>query len=227
MASRKEEKERARAERIAAEQEAARASARRRTIGYVSGGVLGLAIVAAVAIAIAAGGGSTKAKPALAKQARLAAAAAGCQVNSYRNEGRTHVNPPAVVHYKTNPPTSGNHYPVPAHDGDYVGQGTPQIEYLVHALEHGRVEVQYKPGTPASETSQLEALVKESFEGHPAGYKILVFQNMTKMPSQVAVATWQHSLTCPSWNSKTMAAIRAYRDAYVDTAPENIIPFPE
>jgi hypothetical protein len=60
MASRKEEKERLRRERIAREQAEAAAAGRRRRLIYGGGGLVAIAAIAVVAIAIASGGGGSK-----------------------------------------------------------------------------------------------------------------------------------------------------------------------
>ena len=59
MASRKEQKERLRQERMQREQEAAAAAARRKRMGYGVAGVLVAAVVIAVAAIALAGGGSS------------------------------------------------------------------------------------------------------------------------------------------------------------------------
>src|SRR5437868_5049227 len=113
MASRKEQKERLKAERLAREQELAAVQARRQRLSQLGGGALALVIIAAVVAAIASGGGSSY-KPRLPsgggppipaqKLSDLSAAAkeAGCVLNSYPNYGQDHTT--ATVHYKTNPP---------------------------------------------------------------------------------------------------------------------------
>lgn len=57
MASRKDEKERLRRERLKAEQEASASARRRLMLGYVVAGVLALAIAVGVVVAVAGGGG--------------------------------------------------------------------------------------------------------------------------------------------------------------------------
>jgi len=237
MSSRQQEKERRRQERLAAEQEAEAAAARKRRMGYVVGGVLTGAAIAAVAIAVAAGGGGTKtsSKP-TASQQKLDAAlqtkatAAGCSAQTFPSEGRQHTE--GKVIYKTNPPTSGNHNPVPASDGVYDPGGTPPIGKLVHALEHGRVEYQYKPGTPTAVVTQLQTLMKDPVLNQPGGtqpggYLQLLFQNPTGMPYAVAATAWTHSITCPTFKAAaTLDALRAFRAAYINKAPE-FIPVPE
>ena len=89
---------------------------------------------------------------------------------------------------------------------------------LVHALEHGRIELQYKPGTPAEDRRRLEQLVDE-LEG---GYHMLLFENDTDMPFAVAATAWGHLLGCPKMNDKVFDALRAFRKDYVDKGPETI-----
>ena len=45
----------------------------------------------------------------------------------------------------------------------------------MHTLEHGRINVQYKKGTPAATVEQLEALLAEQNEG----YHMLLYENTT------------------------------------------------
>ena len=69
---------------------------------------------------------------------------------------------------------------------------------LVHTLEHGRIDLQYRPGTPAATVARLERLVDE-LEG---GYHMLLFQNETEMPFAVAATAWGHLLGCPEMNDQ-------------------------
>ena len=79
---------------------------------------------------------------------------------------------------------------------------------LVHTLEHGRIDVQYKEGTSAGDVAKLEA-----FLGETDGYHMLLFQNTTGMDAAVAATAWGHSLTCPKMNDKTFDALRTFRDS--------------
>jgi hypothetical protein len=238
VSSRQEEKERRRAERLAAEQEARKGAERARRFQMVGGAIIAIAVVVVAVILISGGGSDSsggdkssnktdlasvaipKAGPD-ANAAGLAAAAkaAGCTVKTYGQEGRTHTT--AKVKYLTNPPTSGNHNPVPADDGVYDPGNTPAKENYVHTLEHGRIEIQYKPGTPKATRDQLETLFNEKFKG-TEGYHQLLFENNTNMPFAVAATSWTHLLGCPKMDDKVFDAIRAFRDKYVDTAPEQI-----
>jgi hypothetical protein len=233
MSSRQEQKEARRQERMEREAAEKRKADRNRRLQIVGGAVLGIAVVAAVVIAVVAssgGGDSSKPKSTGKKNPEVkavpvpprkttdlfaAAKAAGCVVKTFSMEGRTHVT--TTVTYKTNPPTSGNHNPVPAEDGDYSGQQTPAKENFVHSLEHGRVEFQYRPGAPANVIGQMRTLFGEQGQYHD-----LLFQNNTGMPYEVAATAWTHLIGCQKVNPKVWDALRAFRARYTDQAPEQI-----
>jgi hypothetical protein len=237
VSSRQEEKERRRAEREAREQaEASKASSRRR-LQLVGAAILGIvavgAIIAAIASSLGGGGDDSQAKggddiAAVSIPAQkitnldAAAKAAGCTWKQWPDEGHTHIpDSKSFNGYKTNPPTSGTHRITPAQEGIYSPDNPPDKNNAVHALEHGRIEIQYKPGTPERRIGQLETLFNEKIKGVP-GYHELLFQNQTGMPYAVAATAWTRSLTCPQFNDKVFDAIRAFRERFVDKGREMI-----
>jgi hypothetical protein len=176
VASRQEEKEQRRQERLAREEAARKASARRKRLQYVFGGLLGVAVVAGVVavVALGVGGGDSggTGKPTDVSNAssdvklpaqktgdlKAAAKAAGCTLANPPIEGSTHETKDfKPSDYKTNPPTSGNHNPDWYQDGVYNPGDVPRLGMLVHPLEHGRIEVQYKPGTPCTSSRRCWA----------------------------------------------------------------------
>jgi hypothetical protein len=234
VSSRQEEKERRRAERLAREEAARARAARAKRLRFALGGVVVLAVIAVIVV-LAAGGlggsddGEAVSQPEPAADVTLpeqrigdvqdAAKAAGCTLRHPKIEGGTHEEREfQASDYKTNPPTSGNHFPQWAEDGVYEPASTPPLGELVHTLEHGRINVQYKPGTPAATVAQLEALLAEQNEG----YHMLLYENGTGMDAQVAATTWGHSLTCPEMNDRVFDAIRTFRTEYIDTGPEDV-----
>src|SRR4051794_39193669 len=220
---------------MAQEQKAMASAHRARRLQIVGAAVLAVVLVAVVAIVALAGGGGSKgpktgkasggaAIPAPgpnAKASRLAQAAnaAGCVSKTFPSEGRTHTTAP--VKYKTNPPTSGNHNPTPAEDGIYDPGNAPAKENFVHALEHGRIEIQYRKGTPKSTIDQLVTLFNEKVNG-AEGYHTLLFENNTNMPFAVAATAWTQMLGCKAMNPQVFDAIRAFRARYTDKGPEFI-----
>jgi len=175
------------------------------------------ALLATALVAIAAEAGAASDS---SRRAGTFAQRAGCVIKSFSDHGREHTTKP-VTSYASNPPTSGPHNPEPAADGVYAAGSSPQVENWVHTLEHGRVLIQYRPGTPAAQVDKLESLFHERFRGR-SGYHLLLFENTTKMPYAVAAVTWRRYLGCPTSNARVPDAIRAFRTAYVDHAPELI-----
>jgi hypothetical protein len=249
MASRRQQKEEARERRLAEERARAEKARREQRIRLFGG--LGLAAVAIVAVLVVvvggaggaggAGGGSGSGSPLkaadtsgvklpAAKATNLAAAvkAAGCttvdtpDAVARSDQNRTHVQPGTKISYATNPPSYGPHYPAPASDGEYKQSNLPAMPYLVHALEHGRIEYQYSPSLPAADVKQLEALWGEQDGRWTPGQMLLLYPNGTHMPYQVAAAAWGHVLGCRTFNQRVFDAFRAFRMAYTDQGPEQL-----
>jgi hypothetical protein len=236
MASRQEEKEARRQERMERERQEAASAARKKRLQLVGGGVLAVVAIAAVVIAIvaAAGGGdsekeasapssgaaaSVKLPPQETSDVVAAAKAAGCTLTHPEYEGAGHEEKDfKPSDYKTNPPTSGTHFPDWYDDGVYEPGTTPQLGMLVHTLEHGRINVQYKPGTSKDDVAKLEALLAEQNDG----YHMLLYENTTGMDAAVAATAWTQSLTCPAMNDKVFDAIRTFRARYIDKGPETV-----
>jgi hypothetical protein len=236
VSSRQEEKERRRREREEREQAEAGKAASKRRLQLVAGGVLAVVAVGAVIAAIVAGGGGGDSKAdsgssygSASIPARKttsfdeAVKASGCEFKSYPSEGRTHLPSDTAVNnkYKTNPPTSGDHRPTPADDGVYEAGNSPAKENYVHTLEHGRIELQYSPKASKTVRDQMNALFNEKVKG-VAGYHMMLFENNTEMPYEVAATAWTHILGCKTVNDKTWDALRAFRDRFVDKGPELI-----
>jgi hypothetical protein len=225
MASRREEKEQRRLERLARERTQLEDARKRRLYSIVAGAVLLVGASVAVVVALAAGGGSSGSSAALgfsktAKDAATpppekitdvnqAAKAAGCTLRNPSIEGRTHVT--KKVKYHTNPPTSGNHYPIPQDDGVYTE--TPPFTHLIHTLEHGRIEIQYAPSIDPKRLAELGGLYNAD-----KSYTVL-FPNAT-MPFEVAVTAWGHLAGCKKVNDETFDLIRSFKRRYLGAGPE-------
>ena len=200
MAHRQEEKEQRRAERMAREEAARKAAARKKRLQYVFGGVLAVAIVGghrgrrdarprrgrrrprrsprASATWPATSRSPSRRRATSRPRPRRRAAT----LDNPEIEGSTHETKNFKAgDFKTNPPTSGNHNPDWYQDGIYAPGDTPRLGMLVHTLEHGRIDVQYKKGTSEADVAKLEALLGES-----DGYHMLLFENTTGWTRAVA-----------------------------------------
>jgi len=227
MSHRRDERERRRKEREARE-EAARRSRQRRT-RLLQAGLAALLLAAiAVAAVLVTGGDEEGASAEVTLPARqesdldAAVRAAGCEYREVRSQGRRHLEPGGTFdRYNSNPPTSGPHDLIPAEDGIYPSGRTPRKEAWVHTLEHGRIILQYRPGLPAAQVRQLEALFNEPNEGQP-GYHMVLMENNTEMEYAAAAVAWTAYVGCERVTDRTWDAFRAFRDRYTDQAPELI-----
>ena len=178
------------------------------------------AVIATVAGLVAGRSGETEreAKPAAPGMLAMAEAA-GCTLGHPPIEGNAHAAHTFTIDdYATDPPTSGDHAPEPAADGVYDRGSTPGLGSLVHALEHGRINIQYRENAPREVVARLEELVAEN-----GGYHTLLFAHTTAMDgAEIAATAWGHSLTCQNAAPDALDAIRAFRDRYVDQGPERV-----
>jgi hypothetical protein len=148
----------------------------------------------------------------------VAAAArdAGCELKRFRATSRAHAAPDdPPVRYRSNPPTSGKHDPVPAPDGAY--SESPDVEKLVHTLEHSRVIVWFKRTLPLRARASLKA-----YYDHDSGLMVLV-PDTTGMDYDVAATAWTRNpgkdgtgrlLGCRDYDGDVFTALQAFKKAY-------------
>jgi hypothetical protein len=234
MASRKEQKEALRRERLEREQKAAQAAARKRMIGIVVAAVLVLGIAGALAAVVLSGGddgggGSggdvdaaqvsfpSGAELPEQEQAALTKAlpGSGCKTEQVEAEGAgQHVEEP--VAYESEPPAVGPHSPSVVEDALY--EEAPRTEEIVHALEHGRVIIWVRPDAPEELLSEVKALYDED------PYHVIVTPRQ-ELEEPLAASAWQkpdigHILRCARPGEATWDAIRAFKAKYRDKSPE-------
>ncbi len=221
--------------------------------GYVVAGLLAAAVLAGLVVVIASGGGGDSAAANACDNAHIqntgsftglepdcregtapppiqlgdleeSAKQANCELKlGLPDEGNTHVPDSEPVQYDTNPPTSGNHNPVPISDGAYITPVTddtskkPNIRNQVHAMEHGRVLIHYKPDLPEDQQLALKGVFDEEPDG------MLMFPDPT-MPYNVAVTSWTNEALCPTYDETVLDVVRNFRDTYLGNGPEQGIP---
>src|SRR5688572_20987347 len=93
-----------------------------------------LLLLAAILIPACDGGGGSKKAPTSMK-------ATDPGIESFPSEGQEHVPVGTPIVYRTDPPTSGPHYPDPWPGGFY--SKPVDAPYLVHSMEHGAVIIYY------------------------------------------------------------------------------------
>jgi len=237
MASRREQKEQLRKEREQREAATKAEQRRRQLIGYGAGGVIVVvAIVVAVVLLGGGGGGSSSASgdvlpdggsytaPKDDVAVAAAAKAAGCELESFPATSREHLESlDQKVKYDSKPPTSGQHYAVPAEDGAY--EDPPDVKELVHTLEHGRVIIWFKESLPAEQRAALKAYYDDDT------YQVVLVPDTTGMKYAVAATAWNRDpqpngtgrlLGCPKFSDEIFTALESFKDEHRSRGPEPV-----
>jgi len=228
---REEERERLRQARQQRETGEDRSEKLRLFAVYGFAGLIGLIVVAGIVAVIASSGGGGDSGAAQINQAsgstngfdpdqregtsptavevtdlQEAAKQANCTLRlELKNEGKEHLPPTAETpDYQTSPPTSGNHATQPYQQADGAYSEMPDEIFMVHSLEHGRMQIQYSPDLPEEDQLALKGLYETMYGG------TLFFPN-NNMDYEVAATTWTNLLGCPEYKGAiTLDAIRAF-----------------
>lgn len=156
-----------------------RKNERRRTIAGVS--VLAVAGVALVGFSAASMLKNHPSDPRPLAKIGATAATAGCQapVTASATGNNDHRNIGEVIDYQASPPSSGPHWPIPE-DMErkfYTPEDRPEVEVLVHNLEHGFTVVWYDPTLPEADIKDLRGISTK-------------FPNTTGIDDKFIVAPW-------------------------------------
>ncbi|HEX9774482.1 MAG TPA: DUF3105 domain-containing protein [Actinomycetota bacterium] len=212
--TKRERREAARLARIEAQRRAARKRKMRGVLTLVAlvviAGLIGVAVYLSGASARRAG----------QELARLAAPAGCTEVQSFGDEGSTHVDSPTDVEYRTTPPTSGNHYGNVGNTGIYHVQAPD--ENMVHNLEHGHVGIWYaQDGIDDAVLEALKGVVRENATG-------AFLSPRPDLPDGVTIAftAWQHMSTCgtPGASEDVAAYAGRFIEAQGAKGPEGFLP---
>ena len=84
-------------------------------------------------------------------------------------------------------------------------------------MEHGRIEIHYKPSLPEAQQLALKGVFDADSDG------MLLFPD-PDMPYAVAATAWTNEVVCPKFNAEVLDVIRNFRDTYRGNGPEQQIP---
>jgi hypothetical protein len=146
---------------------------------------------------------------------------AGCELMlDLDDEGSTHFDEEKEGTYKTNPPTSGDHFASPTEagsgaiaDGAYLS--SPLESRAVHAMEHGRVLIRYAPDLPEEQQLALKGVFDENPDG------VIMFPD-PDLPYDVAVSAWTNAIGCKTYDPLVLDVVRNFRDTFRGNGPENV-----
>jgi hypothetical protein len=144
----------------------------------------------------------------------------GCpgQIREVANEGSLHVAEGSPLSFTSNPPASGNHYPIwtrfEAFDPEVVPRG-----YWVHNLEHGGVALLYRPDTDEGTIEQLQAVYGTLPNDPACDHPRALITADPELDDAIAVVAWNWVLeaTCVD-----QAQILDFLEQHRGQAPEDI-----
>lgn len=248
MASRKEERERLRAERLAAQRAASRDERRRLIVGYLVAGALIAVIVAGIVVAVMNSGGGA------AEDAEVNEAAgidpntgASHMLADLTPDEREGTPPPPVeqaaperaaqeagCELELGLEDEGNaHIPEGAKPPDYETTPPASGDHSAENLPDGAY---LDPPNPVNSLHSLEhgrvaiqydpdlpaedqLALKGLFDSDPQG--MLMFPN-PDMRYEVAATAWTNMLTCERYDPAVIDALRAFRDEFRGLGPEDV-----
>jgi hypothetical protein len=133
----------------------------------------------------------------------------GCTFQTFESEGRNHVaDLNAKVTYKSNPPTSGPHYFLPA-VWDIYDRPINELQ-AVHNLEHGGIVIQYGDKVPHATVDRIAEFYRESPNG-------MLVAPLPSLGDKIALTAWTHLATCTQFTER---GFEAFRDTYRGKGPE-------
>lgn len=140
-------------------------------------------------------------------------------VEEFSIEGRSHVAPVTKVDYKTNPPSSGNHYDTPADWGIYEKE--LDDEAVVHSLEHGGIWISYKrslqeQGSYKDISEETIQELKQIGKENPGS---VIVSPRPQNSNKIAVVSWGRMMKLESVDK---ALIQKYIETYKNQSPEKL-----
>jgi hypothetical protein len=151
-------------------------------------------------------------------------------IQSWADEGHLHYPIGTDIHYCTNPPNSGPHYPIWA---AFITWPTPLPQpYLVHDMEHGAVELRYNCPTGCDEiVAQLQAIADAQPDDPICDVEAGVHHRIIIIPDpdlDVPIAatawSWTYKATCLDVPSITMFLQAHYGQGAEDLCVEGFSP---
>ncbi len=211
--TKRERKDEAKQRRLA---EMRRRQRRARMRKIYTASVIGLIIAAIAGIVVFSRASNANKKRAAAKLAL----ASGCTApKSFPLEGATHIDVKQRASYKTEPPTSGNHWasqnpPAPTATG--IHAQPVQDEQQVHNLEHGHVVLQYQPnGLTAAQITSLETVVR-------ANSKVALLAPRPQGKFPFALTAWGVKQECAAPTDKIDEVAKDFVKRFNNQGPESV-----
>jgi hypothetical protein len=129
------------------------------------------------------------------------------------NEGNLHMATCSPLTYGTNPPSSGNHYPIWAAYRSYAQPFLPG--FWVHSLEHGAVVIGYNcPGGCADEVARAQAFIDALPADCPGPPRRIILLPNPELDVRFAASAWGFTLKADCFDTAAFSAFVAAHYAH-------------
>ena len=247
MANRKEERERLRAERLAAQKAATSDERRRLILGYFVAGILGALVIAGIVVAVMNSGGGGGAEAEVNEAAGIDPATGVLVPGDITPDERDGTTPPEIrqgdlelaakaadCELELDAPDEGStHIEPDAKTPDYKTDPPTSGD---HSAEHHADGAYLDMPPPVNTLHSLEhgriaiqyspdlseeeqLALKGLFDSDPQG--MLMFPN-PDMPYEVAATAWTNMLGCDEYSPEVLDAVVDFRDEFRGQGPEQV-----
>ena len=136
--------------------------------------------------------------------------ATGCRYDSRSDPG---TGDTGNTKFSVDPPSGGPHGASPAASRSYSSGEVPDDGAVVHALEHGRIAIWYRPDLPAPEIERLRSLLE-------VRDRMVLLVPRPSLSGPVAATAWRRRLLCPQPDVDSLARfVRTYANKGPEKQP--------
>jgi len=168
------------------------------------------AIIGAVGLLVLGAGALVWRNSRAEASARSAMTATGCRYDSRSDPG---TGDTGNTKFSVDPPSGGPHGASPAASRSYSSGEVPDDGAVVHALEHGRIAIWYRPDLPAPEIERLRSLLE-------VRDRMVLLVPRPSLSGPVAATAWRRRLLCPQPDVDSLARfVRTYANKGPEKQP--------
>jgi hypothetical protein len=133
-------------------------------------------------------------------------------IETFADEGQMHVPVGTVIAYRTDPPTSGPHYPDPQ-DGGFFDREIA-AGFLVHSMEHGAIVIYYHGDMLTNDQiNDLQRLARQ----HPGTFSQVICVPREDDTYPIILTAWTHRLRLTAYDKDRIDGFVAL---YLGQGPE-------
>lgn len=181
----------------------------RKRMLYVSSILLVISIILTIVWIMTIGKTSVESIEVLNKNVKI-------EVETFKEEGRNHIEADVMPEYKNDPPTSGDHFISVTRYGFYKKEVDKRI--LLHNMEHGDVVIYYNPKLNDKTIDELKYFSRFTKLKGVFGSGVVVVPN-DSMKIDIIATSWNKKMELEKYNNHK---IGQFIYNHIQNGPENV-----